>query len=139
MRRLLRKPILLLFLALAAGAVYAYQNPDILAKLSLDFPQQEEQEVETSQKEKTSKVILKTKEGAKNILGSTTRKITQTAQNTIKKLADEQEEALVNQTVENLSRQVKDLPERQVEKVKYEFCQDVIKKYEEKYEKETEQ
>jgi hypothetical protein len=39
-------------------------------------------------------------------------------------------EPLINRTLENLQNEVKDLPREQYEKVKYEFCKDVVDRYE---------
>lgn len=43
---------------------------------------------------------------------------------------DGEAEPIINQTLENLQNEVKDLPKKQYEKVKYEFCKDVVQEYE---------
>ncbi len=58
------------------------------------------------------------------------KRVSTTTQTVIEKVTDEQEEALINKTVENITKQVKDLPQEQVKKIKYEFCKDVVTEYE---------
>ncbi len=41
---------------------------------------------------------------------------------------------IINKALENIQKEVKDLPKETVEKVKYEFCKDVITEYENKSE-----
>ena len=60
------------------------------------------------------------------VLGTATKSVVSTASQLVDRFTDDQEEALINSTVENISRQVKDLPASQVKKIKREFCSDII-------------
>lgn len=64
------------------------------------------------------------------VLGTTTTKVIDTTTNLLNGVTDGQAEPLINKTLENLQNEVKDLPREQYEKVKYEFCKDVVTKYE---------
>lgn len=120
----MKKLFPLLLLPLTVGAYYAYKNPQVLNKF-ISFSQQEESTDETQ-----SADIIFTTNQATEVLGATVSQIGSTARSIIDKVTDEQEEALINKTVENISKQVKDLPEQQVRKIKVEFCKDVIDEYE---------
>jgi len=64
-----------------------------------------------------------------NVLGAATNSVVTTGKNLLNQASNGQAEPLINQTLDNLQREVKDLPREQYEKVKYEFCQDVIDNY----------
>ena len=115
MKKLVRKLLPLFALAIAGGVFYAYRNPELMR-----------QTPEGAAEKPPAEIIFTTRDQATNILGTTASKIKTTATGLIDKLSDEQEEALINSTVENISRQVKDLPAEQVQKIKYEFCKDII-------------
>lgn len=70
--------------------------------------------------------ISETSEASTQILGAAT----QTAKDKIidyyQEITGNQEEALINNMVENITKQLKGLPENQAKKIKYQFCQDII-------------
>lgn len=81
------------------------------------------------QVENTKNTIVSSANQAKVMMsqaaGSTDQILKSLTQKT--KLVDEEgAEALIEDTVENLTRQVKDLPKEQVKRVKREFCSDLI-------------
>ena len=41
-----------------------------------------------------------------------------------------QSDPIINKAVENIQNELKDLPQETVEKVKYEFCKDIVTEYE---------
>ena len=103
-------------LSLLAGGVFLYK-PNLFKKL--------EQEI-TNGDASSSKMVIENKDNAMNVLGATVHRITNSAKDIVEKMAGEQEEAIINQAVENISKQVKTLPEQQVKKIKYQFCRDII-------------
>jgi len=64
------------------------------------------------------------------VLGEATSIALTTAGSLLNSVTDKEGEPIINKTLENLQREVKDLPREQYDKVKYQFCQDVIKDYE---------
>lgn len=75
-------------------------------------------------------ILINSGKGLGSVLSSMSKRVSTTTQTVIEKVTDEQEEALINKTVENITKQVKDLPQEQVKKIKYEFCKDVVTEYE---------
>lgn len=65
-----------------------------------------------------------------NVLGTATSRALNAGTDLLDLATDGQAEPLINQTLQNLQNEIKDLPQEQYEKVKYEFCKDVVKDYE---------
>lgn len=124
MLKLFRKLLPLLLIGAVVGAYYLPQNPELITRI---IPQNAESQ---DQEDENSEVVMTTSENIGSVLSSTVQNISNVTRSIIDKMTDEQEEALINQTVKNLSTQIKDLPREQVEKIKYQFCQDVIEEYE---------
>lgn len=112
MELLVRPLIFVIFIIFIAGALFLYRNPGIKSEIQ-----------STSS---ASGIVAKSAEQASKILGIATKKTVQSATNLYNKYTDEQEEALINSTVDNITKQVKDLPEQQVKKIKRRFCEDII-------------
>lgn len=129
-KRILKKLGPIFLLILAAAAIYAYQNPSILSSLNIDIPINLSAPINSKPSSNSDKIVFTDSKELGSVLSATSEKISQGAKNLYDKVTNEQEEALINKTVENISRQVKDLPKEQVEKVKYEFCKDIIEEYE---------
>lgn len=64
------------------------------------------------------------------VLGAATSSLVDTGRSLLDSATDGQAEPLINRTLNNLQREVKDLPREQYDKVKAEFCQDVVQEYE---------
>lgn len=124
MPKLLRKFLPLLLIGAVVGAYYLPQHPELLARI---IPQNASSQ---DQEEDNSEAVVATTQNIGSVLSSTAQNISNITRNLIDKMTNEQEEALINQTVKNLSTQIKDLPKEQAEKIKYQFCQDVIEQYE---------
>jgi len=60
------------------------------------------------------------------VLGTATTNLLHSGQTLLNQVTDDQAEPIINQTVENLKNQIKDLPQEQYLKVKTEFCRDVL-------------
>lgn len=65
-----------------------------------------------------------------NVLGVTTSNFLESGKKILDSVTDKDGEPIINKTVDNLTNQIKDLPKEQYDKVKYEFCKDVVVKYE---------
>lgn len=119
---MLKKILLLLFLALIASLFITLYKPELLGfraplnKLNITSTSSPPQADEVA---KTPNEIL-------SVLGAATQRALSTTTEFVDRVTSESDEALINQTVENISKEVKDLPQEQVKKIKYEFCKDVI-------------
>lgn len=60
------------------------------------------------------------------VLGEATSSLITSGTNLLNGVTDGQAEPVINKAVEDLQSSVKDLPKEQYEKVKYEFCKDII-------------
>lgn len=61
-----------------------------------------------------------------NVLGAATQRIFTQGTAVLNDATDGKAEPIINKAVSDLQEKVKDLPEEQYKKVKYEFCRDVI-------------
>lgn len=64
--------------------------------------------------------------GISSILGTTTSRVWESGINILNGVTNDQAEPIINKAVSDLQERVKELPQEQYEKVKYEFCKDVI-------------
>lgn len=65
------------------------------------------------------------------VLGTTTGKIWESGITGLNTVTDGAAEPVINKAVEDLQSRIKELPREQYEKVKYEFCKDVVSSFEE--------
>lgn len=119
-----RKFLPLILIGAVIGAYYLPQYPELITKIKPQLA------IEQDQEEEDSEVVISSVRSIGSVLSSTVENISGIAKNVIDKMTNEQEEALINQTVKNLTTQIKDLPKEQAEKIKYQFCQGVVEKYE---------
>lgn len=61
-----------------------------------------------------------------NVLGATTQQIFTQGTAALNEATDGRAEPVINKAVSDLQEKVKDLPEEQYKRVKYEFCKDVV-------------
>lgn len=61
-----------------------------------------------------------------SVLGATTSDLWQSGLNLLNGATDGAAEPVINKAVSDLQNRIKSLPEEQYQKVKYEFCKDVI-------------
>ena len=64
--------------------------------------------------------------GVLNVLGATTSNIIEKTTELLNNATDGQAEPVINKAVNDLQDRIKSLPEEQYNKVKYEFCKDVL-------------
>lgn len=64
-----------------------------------------------------------------NVLGTTTSNLFAQTTALLNSATDGAAEPLINKTVSDLQERIKDLPQEQYDKVKYEFCKDVVSSY----------
>jgi hypothetical protein len=114
MRRLLA---LALLLVLVGGGYYYYQSSQP-ASLSPSPPQ-----LNLTQDLDLGSVT--------SVLGTTTSNLVSKTTEILNEATDGEAEPVINRTLHNLQEEVKDLPREQYEKVKYEFCRDIVEQYEE--------
>jgi hypothetical protein len=67
-----------------------------------------------------------------SVLGATTSKLWESGLDGLNTVTDGAAEPVINKAVNDLQSRIKDLPKEQYEKVKYEFCKDVVTSYEKK-------
>lgn len=60
------------------------------------------------------------------VLGAATSRALEKGQDLLNQVTDGQAEPVINKTLNNLQEEVKSLPQEQYQKVKYEFCKDVL-------------
>lgn len=60
------------------------------------------------------------------VLGAATSRALERGEELLNQATDGQAEPLINHTLKNLQQEVKDLPREQYDKVKYEFCKELI-------------
>ncbi len=65
-------------------------------------------------------------DGLTSVLGAATTKVWNAARDTLDSATGGTAEPIINKAVQDLRTRVKDLPSEQYEKVKYEFCKDVL-------------
>ncbi len=106
----------ILLLTLLTGGTYLIK-PDLFKKIDSEI---------TPPSTFPPEIIINQPENPLNVLGATAKRLTTSTKQKIEKIAGEQEEAIINQAVENISQQVKSIPEQQAKKIKYQFCQDII-------------
>lgn len=61
-----------------------------------------------------------------NILGTTTSSLFQKGTDLLNNVTGGHAEPIINKAVSDLQERIKDLPEQEYKKVKYEFCKDVL-------------
>lgn len=66
-----------------------------------------------------------------SVLGASTSRIWESSLNSLNNVTDGAAEPVINKAVNDLQERIKELPKEQYEKVKYEFCKDVVNSYEE--------
>lgn len=65
-----------------------------------------------------------------SVLGATTSKFWESGLDGLNTVTDGAAEPVINKAVNDLQSRIKDLPKEQYEKVKYEFCKDIVEDYE---------
>jgi len=110
---------LLAFAILASAAYFGYQwyTTHSIPKLSTNTSIQMPVKV-VEQKAKSSGVL--------NVLGESTTRILDKTTELLNSATDGQAEPVINKAVSDLQSRVKSLPEEEYQKVKYEFCKDII-------------
>lgn len=66
------------------------------------------------------------------VLGATTSELWESGLSGLNNVTDGKAEPVINKAVSDLQERIKELPKEQYEKVKYEFCKDVVTSFEEK-------
>lgn len=65
-----------------------------------------------------------------SVLGASISNAVESGRELLSNATDGKSEPVINQALENIRNEVKDLPKEAVDKVKYEFCKDVVTEYE---------
>ena len=113
----------LLLVGAVLGRYYVYQNPQLISQNSTQ-PEEPTEESVSSQSLET----LINQEKVAEILGKTTEFVEEGLE-TIKvpkQLSGSQEEIVIQDVVDDFTEKVKDLPSQQVDKIKVQFCQDIL-------------
>lgn len=113
-----RAIILLVLISIVATGYYVYQDKFQGKQANLSTPR-----LTISQGSYNFDSLTK-------VLGTATNAVVDTTTSILNHATDGEAEPLINKTLENLQNEVKDLPREQYEKVKYEFCRDVVSEYE---------
>jgi len=61
-----------------------------------------------------------------SVLGETTSRLFENGIDALNNVTNDQAEPIINKAVSDLKERVKELPQEQYKKVKYEFCKDVL-------------
>lgn len=64
------------------------------------------------------------------VLGTSIQNALNSGKELLNDATDGKSDPIINRALENIQNEVKDLPKEAVEKVKYEFCKDVVTEYE---------
>jgi hypothetical protein len=67
-----------------------------------------------------------------NVLGASIANLYEGSKEALSEVTDGKSDPIINRALENIQNEVKDLPKETVDKVKYEFCKDVVIEYENK-------
>ncbi|KKU45806.1 MAG: hypothetical protein UX62_C0029G0005 [Microgenomates group bacterium GW2011_GWA2_46_7] len=67
-----------------------------------------------------------------SVLGASIQNVLTDGKDILNNATAGQSDPIINKAVENIQNELKDLPQETVEKVKYEFCKDIVTSYEEK-------
>ena len=67
-----------------------------------------------------------------NVLGASIENLYEGGKNLLSDATDGKSDPIINKALENIQNEVKDLPKEAVDKVKYEFCKDIVVEYENK-------
>ncbi len=67
-----------------------------------------------------------------NVLGASIANLYEDGKDLLSDATDGKSDPIINKALENIQNEVKDLPKETVDKVKYEFCKDVVVEYENK-------
>lgn len=67
-----------------------------------------------------------------SVLGASIQNVLTDGKDILNSATSGQSDPIINKAVENIQNELKDLPQETVEKVKYEFCKDIVTSYEEK-------
>jgi predicted negative regulator of RcsB-dependent stress response len=67
-----------------------------------------------------------------NVLGASIENLYVGSKEVLNDATDGKSDPIINKALENIQNEVKDLPKETVDKVKYEFCKDVVVEYENK-------
>jgi len=67
-----------------------------------------------------------------NVLGSSIENLYENGKDLLNDATAGKSDPIINKALENIQKEVKDLPKEAVDKVKYEFCKDVVTQYESK-------
>ncbi len=67
-----------------------------------------------------------------NVLGDSIENLYEDGKDLLSDATDGKSDPIINKALENIQNEVKDLPKETVDKVKYEFCKDVVIEYENK-------
>lgn len=65
-----------------------------------------------------------------SVLGASIQNAVTTGKDWLSDTTDGASDPIINRALENIHNEVKDLPQEAVDKVKYEFCKDVVTEYE---------
>ncbi len=66
------------------------------------------------------------------VLGMSVEGLYENGKDVLNQVTDGKSDPIINKALENIQNEVKDLPKETVDKVKYEFCKDVVYEYENK-------
>lgn len=65
-----------------------------------------------------------------DVLGASINNVVDSGRSILNSATDGKSDPIINQALINIQNEVKDLPQEAVDKVKYEFCKDVVTEYE---------
>ena len=115
----------LLLIGLVLGGYYVYKNPEFIKGLVLG------EEVSTGSESEPTETVLNSlinQEKVAEILGKTTDLVEEGLE-TIKvpkQFTGTDEEIVIEDAFNQFSQKIKDLPEQQVDRIKIQFCKDVL-------------
>lgn len=108
---------LLVIVLLGVAGYFGYQY--YLSNQEPDLPLDFSSGIEVKQKMTNAKDIL-------NVLGESTSQIFEKGSDLLNDVTGGKSEPIVNKVVNDLKERVKELPEEEYRRVKYEFCKDVL-------------
>ena len=118
-----------LLIGLIVGGYYVYKNPEFIKSQVLGEEVSEETESESIE---TSLSSFVDQEKISSILGKTTGLVQEGLENikVPKQLTGTDEEIVIEDAFNQFSQKIQDLPEQQVDRIKIQFCKDVLESVE---------
>lgn len=119
----MKKLLLIAILSLSLGAgYYYYQQSDSLNSLTNSSILTPSLNISQTPLDVTS---------LKQVLGEATSLVLDTSNSIANQIAGEEGQPIINEALETIQQEISEIPQEQYDKLKYEFCQGVVKQYEE--------